>query len=195
MTTVVYVARRQSLDDHTAPRQSTVDDSTETRRYHSSMKSRLASFVSVAVALCAMFSVTTVTAFQLSVPSRSTRCAGPLHESFKVEHDTAAVVDSNGRTFEIGGVARIAVANLKAFQVPPKGQGSFNDQKEFVPGKKFLDLPVGLRGTVSKVYDVDEVSANHPVQVKFVPGTHTDEGYDPPVAFLMHFSPEEVEVV
>lgn len=118
------------------------------------------------------------------------------------ESDHSTIVDRNGQEFTVGAIARIAVDNLKAYQVSVKGQGSYNDKKEFVPldtekteKGRYLVLPVGLRGTITKVYNVDEVSANFPIQVKFEPGQHTDEGYDPPVPFVMHFLEQEIEVV
>ena len=110
--------------------------------------------------------------------------------------------DKNGKTIQVGVVVRVAVEGLKAYQVPIKGQGSFSAAKEFVPaaensprGTKNLLLPVGIRGVVSKVYDYDDISANFPVQVKFLPGKNTEEGYDPPVAFIMHFLTDEIECV
>lgn len=110
--------------------------------------------------------------------------------------------DKNGDSISVGCVVRVAAENLKAYQVPAKGYGKFNENKEFVPATaggeretKSLLLPVGLRGVVAKVYNVEAVSSNFPIQVKFTPGENTDEGYDPPVAFLMHFGSREVECV
>ena len=61
---------------------------------------------------------------------------------------------------------------------------------------KNLVLPVGMRGVVTKVYDSEgAVSSNLPVQVKFVPGQHVEEGFDPPVPFLMHFETFEIDAV
>lgn len=104
--------------------------------------------------------------------------------------------------FEVGAVVRIVAKGLKAYQVQPKAYGSFDSDKKFVPAPKDGDrttqslvLPVGLRGVVSKIYDNEDVSANFPIQVKFVPGEHVDEGFDTPVRFLSHFSPEEIDVV
>ena len=104
--------------------------------------------------------------------------------------------------FEVGAVVRIVAKGLKAYQVKPKAYGSFDSDKKFVPAPKEGDrvtqnlaLPVGLRGVVSKVYDDEDVSANFPIQVKFVPGEHVDEGFDTPVPFLSHFSSEEIDVV
>jgi len=114
----------------------------------------------------------------------------------------ATIEDKNGKMIAVGSIIRVAVENLKAYQVPGKGQGSFNENKEFVPAtkggarsSKNLVLPVGLRGVVTKVYYSDDVSANFPIQVKFSPGQNNDEGYDSPVPFLMHFCSEEVEGV
>jgi hypothetical protein len=84
-----------------------------------------------------------------------------------------------------------------------KGMGSFNELKEFVPAsgdggraKNCLILPQGIRGVVTKLYDKNSsLSANFPVQVKFSPGEYTDEGYDPPVPFVMHFGLREIEAV
>lgn len=102
----------------------------------------------------------------------------------------------------VGIIVRVAKEGLKAYQVPPKGKGSFDrDDKKFVPipedaprGMRNLQLPVGIRGVVTKVYGEQQIiSANFPIQVKFVPGENTDEGYDPPVPFLMHFLSNEIE--
>ena len=118
------------------------------------------------------------------------------------EQQQATSEDKNGKKIAVGSVVRVAVENMKAYQVPAKGQGKFNENKEFVPlednterGTRNLVLPVGMRGVVTKVYDVDDISANFPIQVKFIPGQNNEEGYDPPVAFLMHFDSHEVECV
>jgi hypothetical protein len=107
------------------------------------------------------------------------------------------VLDKNGKEFTKGGVVRVCVDGLKAFQINAKGQGTFDAKKAFVldATKKFLVLPIGLRGTIMRVYDESVVSANLPIQVKFVNGEHTEEGYDTPTSFLMHFMPNEVECV
>lgn len=109
------------------------------------------------------------------------------------------VVDKNGKEFELGSVVRVCVDGLKAFQISSKGQGRYVD-KIFVAdvsdaSNKYLVLPAGLRGTVTKVYDENVISANLPIQVKFNPGTNMEEGYDPPTAFLMHFMAHELECV
>jgi hypothetical protein len=110
------------------------------------------------------------------------------------------VIDKNGREFTEGSIVRVCVDELKAYQVNAKAQGSYNDQKIFVPDtsdskKKSLLVPRGLRGCVVKVYDEDVISANLPIVVQFTPGENTEEGYDPPAAFRMHFTPQEVECV
>ena len=114
--------------------------------------------------------------------------------------ETEVLKDKSGNVFEVGGVIRVALENVKAYQVPADGQGSFNDDKQFVQapedaprGAKNLVLPVGIRGVITKVYDTTDVSANFPIQVKFTPGENVDEGYDPPVPFIMHLSPREIE--
>jgi len=134
--------------------------------------------------------------------NKLTRCFLDTLTTSVAEEGTPVPQDKNGKDFVVGAIVRVTVENLKAFQVPPKGFGTFDENKNFVPasdtverGKKNLAVPVGLRGVVNKVYDVDEVSANWPIQVKFMPSKNADEGYDPPVAFLMHFEPHEVECV
>lgn len=131
---------------------------------------------------------------------RSKRCMS-VGDSIATGETTAIVEDQNGKAFEVGAIVRV-VTESKAYQVPVKGFGSFNEDKEFVAapedaprGTKNLVLPVGMRGVVTKVYDIDDISANFPIQVKFMPGKNTEEGYDPPVAFIMHFDTFEIECV
>eukprot|EP00565_Helicotheca_tamesis_P007737 CAMPEP_0185737884 /NCGR_PEP_ID=MMETSP1171-20130828/31515_1 /TAXON_ID=374046 /ORGANISM="Helicotheca tamensis, Strain CCMP826" /LENGTH=143 /DNA_ID=CAMNT_0028408923 /DNA_START=220 /DNA_END=651 /DNA_ORIENTATION=+ len=108
--------------------------------------------------------------------------------------------DSNGNEFTVGKVIRV-VSDLKAYQVPKSGFGSFDSEtKEFMPeadagerGNKCLVIPAGLRGVVTRVYDLNDLDASQPVLVKFVKGENGDEGYVPPVTFLMHFDNHEVE--
>lgn len=107
----------------------------------------------------------------------------------------AAVLDAQGKEFAPQSVVRIVSDGLKAFQVSAKGRGRFEGGSFVAHDEPYLSLPVGLRGIVTKVYDVDHVSANFPVQVKFVPGEHVDGGLDTPVPFLMHFLPNEIEIV
>ena len=106
--------------------------------------------------------------------------------------------DFNGKDIAMGCIVRVSAKGLKAFQIQPKGRGSYDAAKAFVADSdsKYLVLPEGLRGKVTKTYnDMDEVSANFPVQVKFMPDQETDEGYAAPVPFLMHFTVDEVECV
>jgi len=119
------------------------------------------------------------------------------------ERDDKAIKDDKGSDIVVGAVVRVVAKGLKAFQINPKFYGSFDEKsRKFVPvadkkklGAKYLEVPVGMRGTVTKVYETDDISANYPVQVKFEPGKKSDEegSYDPPVAFLMHFTPHEIE--
>jgi hypothetical protein len=104
------------------------------------------------------------------------------------------VVDANGKEYVVGCVIRIAADDLKAYQVPPKGRGRFEGGKFVGHDEPYMSLPAGLRGVVTKVYDIEEVSANFPIQVKFVPGEHVDKA-DTPIQFIMHFLPDEIEVV
>ena len=121
---------------------------------------------------------------------------------FHVPGASDNVQDPNGKEFTAGAVVRVCVEGLKTFQISPKGLGYYDDDKNFVletvepeTEKGSLKLPVGLRGTITKVYDDREISANYPVQVKFEPGVNTEEGYDPPVVFAMHFMAHELECV
>jgi hypothetical protein len=145
-------------------------------------------------------------AFQKSFVARSQHNTPTLFNSadpVAAEEAPVSIEDKNGKPMSVGSVVRVVAAkNMRAYQVPAKGRGEFNENKEFVPAPtdgerrtKNLLLPVGMRGVVSKVYEVDTISSNFPVQVKFTPGENMDEGYDPPVAFLMHFGAQEVECV
>jgi hypothetical protein len=109
--------------------------------------------------------------------------------------------DKSGKEITSGAVVRVTVEGLKAFQIAPKGQGCYDSAKQFVPTPKesttgkYLIVPAGLRGVVTKIYDMEVISANFPVQVKFQPGEHVEEGFEAPMAFLMHFLPEELECI
>ena len=118
----------------------------------------------------------------------------------EIAAEASILKDKGGNVFEVGGVVRVASEKLKAYQVPVDGHGSFNDDKQFVKApedgpraSKNLVLPVGFRGVITKIYDTSDISANFPIQVKFTPGENVDEGFDPPVPFIMHFSPREIE--
>jgi hypothetical protein len=109
--------------------------------------------------------------------------------------------DKSGKEITMGAVVRVCTDGLQAFQIAPKGQGSYDESKQFVPlpkgstTGKYLIVPAGLRGVVTKIYDMEVISANFPVQVKFQPGEHLEDGYEAPMAFLMHFLPEELECI
>ena len=137
--------------------------------------------------------------FALNVRQSTNLFSGPFASTGK-DNTEHTLEDANGKVISVGIIVRIAKEGLKACQVPPKGKGSFDSDKKFVPmpkdsprGLRCLKLPVGIRGVVTKVYDERQIGANFPIQVKFVPGENTDEGYDPPVSFLMHFLANEIE--
>jgi hypothetical protein len=132
----------------------------------------------------------------ISVPIRT----DGVHASVIPTIKGSQVVDQKGNEFKVDSVVRVAIDGLKAYHINSKGQGSYNDKKEFIPDKsdskkKCLLLPNGLRGIVKKVYDEDVISSNLPILVLFTPGDNVEEGYDAPTKFLMHFTPFEVEVV
>lgn len=112
-------------------------------------------------------------------------------------------LDSNGNEFTVGRIVRVVASDLKAYHVMPKGHGKFDPTtKEFIPapgggerGVKNLVIPVGLRGVVTRVYDTHDIGSNLPILVKFAPGANVEEGFDPPVPFIMHFDSHEVECV
>eukprot|EP00542_Grammatophora_oceanica_P022011 CAMPEP_0194033402 /NCGR_PEP_ID=MMETSP0009_2-20130614/6118_1 /TAXON_ID=210454 /ORGANISM="Grammatophora oceanica, Strain CCMP 410" /LENGTH=175 /DNA_ID=CAMNT_0038674095 /DNA_START=123 /DNA_END=650 /DNA_ORIENTATION=- len=117
-----------------------------------------------------------------------------------------SVKDSAGTEITVGSTVRVAVPDLVGYQVKSKYYGSFDEStKAFVPlevdsksaprKERCLKIPVGIRGTVKKIYDAEKLSPNLPIQVKFTPGEATEEGYDPPTKFLMHFAANEIEVV
>ena len=111
--------------------------------------------------------------------------------------------DSNGKEFTEGVLVRVKIPGLKAYHLSPKGCGTFDpDTKEFIQstnggdrGSKCFTVPVGLRGTVIRVYDVTSFDASKPIIVKFMKGENTEEGYAPPITFMMHFDDTEVECV
>jgi hypothetical protein len=110
------------------------------------------------------------------------------------------VIDKSGREFTVGSIVRVCVDGLKAYQVNGKAQGSYNDEKVFVSDtsetkKKCLLVPAGLRGQVIKVYDEDVISSNLPIVVQFTPGENTEDGYDVPTTFRMHFTPQELDCI
>jgi hypothetical protein len=113
------------------------------------------------------------------------------------DEDHSVVKDGKGTTILVGSVVRVISDQCRAFQVNQKFRGAYDaTTKEFVPNdaSKFLALPVGMRGVVTKVYNIDVVSANFPIRVKFTRGSNVEEGFDPPTDFVMHFELHEVEV-
>lgn len=118
--------------------------------------------------------------------------------------EPVVLVDRHGNEFQVGGVVRVCAENIRQFQIPPTGAGQYNESKKFVPesstsdpnnNKSSLILPVGLRGTIVKLYQKANLSANYPIQVAFAPGKQVEEGYDPPVKFSMHFAASELECI
>jgi hypothetical protein len=116
------------------------------------------------------------------------------------EKEILSVVDKNGNEISEGMIVRVVQAT-KAHQVPPSARGKFDENKQFVPclqgvGRKYLVVPEGMCGIVTKVYVHVNLSANFKVQVKFAPcEAYNKDGFDPPIQFLMHFSGMEVECV
>jgi hypothetical protein len=113
-------------------------------------------------------------------------------------------------TFAVGDVVRVVVPNLRAYQVPTAGRGRYEADDSgdkvivFVPDLtlKYLIVPIGLQGTVEKVYDDNNVlSANLPIRVSFVvvaadnDDDDTERPPQPPVDFSMHFAASELELV
>ena len=115
------------------------------------------------------------------------------------QNEVAKLVDKNNNEFTEGCIVRVNSSNLKAYQVPGSGKGHFDDDKNFVKNidnsKDYLALPEGLRGVVIRVYDINDLGPNYPIKVKFEKGLKGEEGYTPPVTFLMHFDTVEVDVV
>lgn len=109
-------------------------------------------------------------------------------------------LDRNGNELIPGCIVRL-VKPMKAFHVPKSGK--ILENKVFVPspddqppGTRCLELPLGLRGLVTQVFDVNNHDASQPIVVKFSPGMYCgEEGFDTPVPFTMHFESSEVEVV
>jgi hypothetical protein len=116
------------------------------------------------------------------------------------EKQSISIVDKNGKEISEGMIIRVAQAT-KAYQVPSTARGNFDENKQFVPSVdsekfKYLVVPEGMCGIVTKVYVQVNLSANYKVQVKFAPGEDYNKcGFDPPLQFLMHFSGKEVECV
>ena len=138
----------------------------------------------------------------MSSPCSATTRTPQMSVATKATAEDFTIPDKEGNAIGKGSVVKVIAPDLKAYQVSPKGFGSFAESGEFVPaepssdrGTKSLKLPIGLTGVVTKVYDESKISSNLPIQVKFVPGAYPDAEFDPPVPFLMHFKADEVEWV
>ena len=114
------------------------------------------------------------------------------------------LVDGNGVKFAKDGTVQ-ATKLMKAYQSRKKGYGSY-EGTTFVPldmekeggvtrADKCFVIPMGLRGIVSKVYDLDEFDASQPIVAKFIAGDSMGGKYEPPITLLMHFHVHELEVV
>lgn len=125
-------------------------------------------------------------------------------EEQAIEKEPILQFDRNGKQFVKGAIVRV-VQTTRAYQVNQNSHGTFNKEtKLFEPAMEspdtpncvgFLELPPGFRGQVMRVYDIEDHDATHPVVVKFTKGKNTEEGYEPPCTFLMHFESHEVECV
>lgn len=110
--------------------------------------------------------------------------------------DDFSLPDCNDNPIKVGSTVKVVAKGLQAHQVPAKAYGSYDSDGNFVPSDtaKTLELPVGLMGRVTKLYNNEEVSANYPIQVKFEVSENEQE-LNPPVPFVMHFVPKEVELI
>ena len=118
-------------------------------------------------------------------------------------------VDVHGKIFSSGVTVSIAPnTKVTAYHVPKSAYGSFDpDTREFVPveesnlsrGTRCLILPEGMRGEVTKVYNVNEWDRAHPILVQFKEGSDRvggiDNGFILPKSFSMHLSANEIVVV
>lgn len=110
--------------------------------------------------------------------------------------------DENKDLVMVGCTVRLT-SETRAFQVPRKGMGCFQDGSfvpldfdKDVPRKDMcLVLPKGMRATVTRVYDLDEFDASLPIVCKFEEGNGFGGEYVPPATFTMHFDKHELEVV
>lgn len=116
--------------------------------------------------------------------------------------------DANGKIISPGVIVAIAPdTRVKAHQVPKAAFGSFDEKtNKFVPADESivsratscLILSEGIRGEVTKVYNVNEWDRAHPILVQFKEGLDREEGeggFDLPKPFMMHFSANEIIVV
>lgn len=124
--------------------------------------------------------------------------------------------DVNGQTFIPGCTVAVITDMINAHSVPKTSYGTFHSTTgEFIPRDDndntatdvkntrktaCLVLPIGLRGTVERVYDANTWDRARPIVVKFSMGydrTEEDGGlrYNIPKEFRMHFDATELEIV
>jgi len=119
---------------------------------------------------------------------------------------TTATTTTTERTLQqkypVGAMAKISIPTLKAFHINKKARGTFSEETKAFQADESSDhlkLPVGLTGTISRVYDLEELGANFPIIVKFGFGGEGDERSEfklpPGVKLTMHFDSDEVELV
>lgn len=120
----------------------------------------------------------------------------------------SALTDSNDNVFTVGCTVRVCKPDLHMHQVGSKATGLFDESGIFVadPSLRYLALPIGLQGTVTKIYKNSEnkLSANFPIRVEFRPAVKGDgesskmqeaRNLDPPSRFTAHFATNEVDCV
>lgn len=127
-------------------------------------------------------------------------------DSSLISSESSKLSDNQGVEFTEGCTIQTS-KEIKAYQVPKKGFGSFDEDKNFVPVDgiedvksvpridKCLVIPTGMRAKVSKVYNIDEYDASQPIIAKFLGGDGLGGDFEPPLTFLMHFETYEIEVV
>ena len=125
--------------------------------------------------------------------------------------------DVKGHTFITGCTVSVITDMINAHSVPKTSYGTFHSTTgEFIPRDDndntatdvvkntrktaCLVLPIGLRGTVERVYDANTWDRARPIVVKFSMGydrTEEDGGlrYNIPKEFRMHFDATELEIV
>lgn len=104
--------------------------------------------------------------------------------------------DGTSKLFSVGDVVRVILPDLRAYQVPTKARGTFQEGTFVADDSlKYMVIPIGLTGTIEKVYDEGtRLSANLPIRVSF-PSSSGEDGPESPVAFSMYFAPPELELV
>jgi hypothetical protein len=116
------------------------------------------------------------------------------------------LLDDKGTEFTVGCIIE-TTKEVKAFQIARKAYGRFSEEDgSFIPleyenlsevprFEKCLVMPVGFRGTVTRVYDIDEFDATQPIIAKFFEGETCEGDFAPPMTFMMHFDTPEINVV